>query len=198
MLEVDTLLPSLSPLDILPDPERTLLLVVDVQERLAVAMPAEQLPGVLRNTTILIEAAKAFQIPIVISEQYPKGLGSTVAEVQAALPAEVQPMPKIAFSCCGEPALQEAIQALDNRSVILCGMETHICVLQTALDLLAQGRRVYIAADAVCSRAGFNQQLGLDLMRQSGAVIGSTEMLAFGLLRQAGSERFKLISKLVK
>lgn len=192
------MLPSLSPLDILPDPERTLLLVVDVQERLAVAMPAEQLPGVLRNTTILIEAAKAFQIPILVSEQYPKGLGNTVAEVKAALPTEVQPVPKIAFSCWREPALQEALQALDNRNVILCGMETHICVLQTALDLLSQGRRVYVAADAVCSRAGFNLQLGVDLLRQAGAVIGSTEMLAFGLLRQAGSERFKLISKLVK
>lgn len=184
-----------SPRDLLPDPARCALLVVDVQERLSTAMPADTLAGVVRNTVVLIETAREFSLPVLVSEQYPRGLGSTLPAVLAALPADSRPVEKLSFSCCGEPAFGPLLAQYD---VILCGMETHVCVLQTALDLLEQGRRVFVAADAVCSRSAANCQLGLDLMQQAGAVIGSAEIFAFGLLRAAGSDRFKRISKLVK
>lgn len=186
----------------LPDPEKTLLLVVDVQERLAPAMPTEILPGVLRNIRILIEMAREFDLKIISTEQYPKGLGLTVPEVKASLPNNAQPVEKIAFSCCRETSFSPAVDQLfghhSSYDVILCGMETHVCVLQTALDLLSDGQRVFVAADATCSRAKLNWKLGLDLMQQAGAVIGSTEILTFGMLGTAGTERFKRISKLVK
>ncbi len=181
--------------DLLPSAENSLLLVVDLQERLMAAMPAEVAGKTLRNTCILVETAKEFGLPVVVSEQYPRGLGPTAAEIRSALPQGTAPVEKLAFSCCKEPAFA---QQITRPEVILCGAETHVCVLQTALDLLAQGKRVFLAADATCSRAKLNWQLGLELMRQAGATIGSTEIFAFRLLGAAGTERFKRISRLVK
>lgn len=192
------MMPSLPPDHVLPNRERCALLIIDVQERLSAAMPTEKLPDVLRNTRILIETAREFNLPVLISEQYPKGLGPTVAELRAVLGDGIQPVEKVCFSCCDSPDFQTVLQPLVGHDFILTGMETHVCVLQTALDLLERGHRVYIAADAVSSRTAFNQQIGLDLLRQAGAVIASTELLAFGLLGAAGSESFKRISKLVK
>jgi nicotinamidase-related amidase len=192
----------LFPLDLLPERGRTLLLIVDAQERLLAAMPEGVSVKVVRNTRILVETAREFDLPVLVSEQYPKGLGPTCAEIVSALPAETTPIAKLAFSCCSEPAFGPFLGVADakyaNYSVILGGAETHVCVLQTALDLLAQGRRVYVAADATCSRTKLNWRLGLDLMHQAGAIIGSTEIFAFGLLGGAGTEQFKRISGLVK
>lgn len=190
--------PTPSARDLLPAAGRCALLVVDVQERLLSAIPAEVAANVVRNTRILVETAREFSLPVLVSEQYPRGLGPTAAEIQAALPPSCVPTAKIQFSCCAAPEIRPLLEALDQRQIILCGIETHVCVLQTALDLLAAGRRVYLAADATCSRTQRNWQLGLDLMRQAGAVIGSAEMFAFALLGAAGSEQFKRISKLVK
>ncbi len=187
-----------SPRDLLPHPDRAALLVIDVQERLAPAMPVDRLPDVMRNTRILIETAREFSLPVLVSEQYPKGLGPTVAEVRELLPEGCIPTAKTAFSCCGEPTFAPLFDSIAGRDIILCGMETHVCVLQTALDLLEQGRRVYVAADAVASRTALNWQTGLDLMRQAGVIIGTTEVIAFGLLRAAGTEQFKRISRMVK
>ena len=186
------------PLNLLPDPENSALLIVDLQERLAAAMPAHLQPAVIRNTVILIETACEFSLPILVSEQYPRGLGPTLPEVRAALPDHILPVEKVVFSCCREPAFNALFESVAGRDIILCGIEAHVCVLQTALDLLANGHRVFIVADAVCSRTEENRFLGLELLRQAGAVIGSTEIIAFGLLRAAGSDRFKRISKLVK
>lgn len=183
---------------LLPNREYSSLLIIDVQERLAPAMPAEVLAVVLRNTRILIETAKEFSLPVVVSEQYPKGLGPTLAEIREALPAQTQPREKIAFSCCAEAAFQPIFDPPTPRDWIVCGMEAHVCVLQTTLDLLQRGQRVFVVADAVCSRAKYNWRLGLDLMRQAGAVIGSAEIFAFALLGAAGSDSFKRISKLVR
>lgn len=183
---------------LLPSPQRTALLVIDVQERLVPAMPAYVLPAVLRNTCILIETAHEYNLPVFASEQYPRGLGSTVPEIQAVLGEDIRPFEKVSFSCCQAPSLQPVFDQLSGYGFILCGMETHVCVLQTALDLLQRGHPVYVAADAVCSRGKLNWKTGLDLMRQAGAVIGSTEIFAFGLLGEAGTEQFKRISKLVK
>ncbi len=182
----------------LPDQSRTALLVIDIQERLAPAMPHAVLASVLRNTRILIETACEFSLPILVTEQYPKGLGRTVPELTAVLPPESVPFEKVSFSCCAEPGFTPLLDSLGDRDIIVCGIETHVCVLQSTLDLLAAGRRVFVAADATCSRAKMNWRLGLDLMRQAGAGIGSTEIFAFALLRAAGTDRFKRISRLVK
>lgn len=189
--------PTISPVDILPNRERCALLVIDIQERLTVAMPADVLSGVLRSTCTLIQTAHEFSLPVLISEQYPKGLGPTVADIRA-ISANSQPLEKVEFSCCRAPAVAPALEALKGYDFILCGMETHVCVLQTAIDLLQRGHRVYAAADGMCSRTAFNHNTGLALMRDAGAVIGSAEVFAFGLLGAAGTERFKRISKLVK
>jgi nicotinamidase-related amidase len=184
---------------ILPKNERAALLVIDVQERLTAAMPTDVLPMILRNIRILIESARQLDIPTLVSEQYPKGLGPTVESIRSALPNGSSPIPKRSFSCCGEAAFQPVFQQLGSRQdIILCGMETHVCVLQTALDLRKMGFNVYIAADAVSSRTKFNWRTGLELMQQAGAIIGSTETFAFGLLGTAGTDQFKAISRLVK
>jgi nicotinamidase-related amidase len=183
---------------LLPNRDRTALLVIDIQERLAPAMPPDVAARVLRNTRILIETACEFGLPILVTEQYPKGLGHTAPDLLAALPPETLPFEKIEFSCCAAPGFSPLMETLGDRDLIICGMETHVCVLQSALDLLSAGRRVFVAADATCSRVKLNWTLGLDLMRQAGAVIGSTEIFAFGLLGAAGTEQFKRISRLVK
>jgi nicotinamidase-related amidase len=188
----------LNPKDFLPRADSSALLVIDVQERLASAMPGDVGVRVVRNTSILLHCAREFNLPVLASEQYPRGLGHTVPEVNNLLPETTRPVEKVAFSCCSVPEFQPLLDGLDGRGVILCGIEAHVCVLQTALDLLQSGRRVYVAADAVASRAKQNWRFGLDLMRRAGAVIGSTEMFAFSLLGSAGSEQFKRISQLVK
>jgi nicotinamidase-related amidase len=189
---------TLAPRDLLPDPGRAALLVVDVQERLVAAMPGEVGQRVVRNAAVLLRTAAEFGMPALASEQYPRGLGPTVAEIQAALPEGVSPVEKVAFSCCAAPTFRPLLEALGQRDLILCGIEAHVCVLQTALNLLQSGRRVYVAADATCSRHKQNWRTGLDLMRRAGAVIGTTEIFVFALLGEAGTERFKRISGLVK
>jgi nicotinamidase-related amidase len=188
----------LSPRQLLPDPSNTVLLVIDIQERLAAAMPGDVSERVVRNASILVKSAREFSLPVMVSEQYPRGLGATVGEIKALLPEGTTPIEKVAFSCCAVPAFQSLLDRLGQQSVILCGIETHVCVLQTALDLLQSGRRVYVAADAAGSRTKQNWRIGLDLMRRGGAVIGSTETFAFALLGSAGSEAFKRISQMVK
>lgn len=186
------------PRDFLPDPASCSLLVIDIQEKLSAAMPGDTGPRVIRNASILIESAREFHLPVLASEQYPRGLGHTVPEIKALLPEGLPPVEKVSFSCCSVPGIQSQLAQIDQHGIILCGLETHVCVLQTALDLLQSGRRVYIAADACASRAKQNWRFGLDMMRQAGAVIASTEILVFGLLRAAGTDQFKRISRLVK
>lgn len=189
---------TLAPFEYLPDRENCALLVIDIQDRLCTVMPEDTLPKMLRNTRILIETAKEMHIPIVLSEQYPKGLGPTAPEIRSALPDGQAPITKKVFSCCKEPAFEPVLfEELAKKTFILCGMETHVCVLQTALDLLQRDRRVYVAADAVVSRFKINWKYGLNVMRQAGAVIGTTEMFAFGLLGTSGTDEFKRIQKLI-
>ena len=171
------------------------LVVVDVQERLLPAMFEPQ--RVVQNTVRLIQGAAVLQVPIFATEQYRKGLGPTVPEVAAAIPG-FAPMEKLAFSACGAPGF---IAALKNKRVseaILCGIEAHVCVSQTCLDLLEKGFRVFVAADAVSSRTPENYRSGLDRMRAAGAVVVSTEMVLFELLERAGTDEFKQILNLVK
>jgi len=175
--------------------EDTLLIIVDIQERLAVAMAERE--KVIANTSHLIEAARLLNFPLLVTEQYPKGLGPTVQELKEALllsPA----IEKITFSCCGETFFMEAVRETEKRQIILVGMETHVCVLQTCIGLLQAGYDVHVVADAVCSRSDFNYRTALEYMRDAGAVITCTETVLFQLLVKAGTEEFKAISKRIK
>ncbi|WP_333653472.1 hydrolase [Dissulfurispira sp.] len=177
------------------DKDNTALLIIDIQDRLAAAMKVRD--DVVKNCLHLIELSKMLNIPIVVTEQYPKGLGQTVAEIKDALPS-YQPIEKLTFSCCEEPNFLNEIKRLDKKTIILTGMETHICVLQTCIGLLKEGFHVHLVRDAVCSRAKENWKAGVEFMRDAGAVITCTETVLFQLLKVAGTEEFKAISKRIK
>lgn len=175
--------------------EDAAVLVVDIQERLAVVMDERE--KVVANAGHLIAAAKLLGVPVVHTEQYPKGLGPTVPELRAAL-APAAPVEKLTFDCCGEPSFAPALGQTGRTTVIVCGMEAHICVLQTVLGLLAQGLAVHVAADAVCSRKPENARVALELMRDAGAVVTCTETVMFQLLVRAGTPEFKEIQRRIR
>ena len=165
------------------------LVIVDIQERLAAVMAARE--SVIAKTALLIEAATHLAVPIVVTEQYPKGLGHTEPQLTAALPAGTKILEKTAFSACGALELQRP-------QVIIAGMEAHVCVLQTALELTAAGRQVFVVGDAVCSRAESNYLNALARMQQSGVIVTNTESLIFEWLRDASNEHFRPLSKLIR
>lgn len=171
------------------------LLVVDIQERLLPAISGKE--RVVENSLRLIRGAAILGLPIFATEQYRKGIGPTVPEVAAAIPG-FAPLEKITFSACGADGLMEALQAKGVVDVLLCGVEAHVCVCQTCLDLLEKGLRPFVVADAVSSRTLDNHQLGVERMREAGAVVVSTEMALFELLERAGTDEFKRILALVK
>ena len=171
------------------------LTIIDIQERLAAAMQHKE--RVTTNTAHLIELAKMLSIPIIVTEQYPKGLGNTITEIKTILPP-LNIHEKIAFSCCGEASFMQTASATGRKTAILAGMETHVCVLQTCLDLLKAGYNVHVVKDAICSRSDQNWETGIELMRDAGAVITCTETVLFQLLKVAGTEEFKAISKRIK
>jgi nicotinamidase-related amidase len=177
--------------------ERTVLLVVDIQERLIAAMPPDVAAATAKNTAILIEAAARFGLPIVCSEQYPKGLGKTVAAVETALGAagNVRRVEKLEFSLASALA---PMSLPDEPQWIVTGMEAHVCVYQTARDLIDAGGAVHVVSDAVCSRTKANWRIGTDRLRAGGAVITSTESVVFELLERAGTDDFRALSKLIK
>ncbi len=177
--------------------EGSVLLIVDVQERLFAAMDPEQRAEMGRNIKILATAARRLGVPILLSEQYPKGLGHTLTEIGEAA-GQVEPISKVAFSCWGAEGFAERLGATGARQVILTGIETHVCVLLTALDLLAQGYAVHVVADAACSRRRENRQIALDQLREAGAVVTSTESVLFLLLGVADTDDFRALSKLIK
>ena len=176
---------------------RTALVVIDIQEKMIPAMPAQAAAAVLKNSAILIQGCRVFNLPLLLTEQYPKGLGRTHPDLQPLL-EKVQPFEKLSFSSFRQAAFRLELERLHIRDILLCGIETHVCVLQTALDLLENDYRVFAAADTMCSRSPFNHQTGLQLMRTAGVIMGSTETFLFQMLEEAGTERFKQISKLVK
>ncbi len=152
---------------------------------------------VVLNAVRLIKGATVLKVPVFATEQYRKGLGPTVPEIVAALQG-FAPMQKLAFSSCGAQGFLPALSAKEVTDVILCGIEAHVCVSQTCLDLVDRAFRVFVVGDAVSSRTPENHRYGLDRMRDAGAVIVSTEMILFELLQQAGTDEFKEILKLVK
>jgi nicotinamidase-related amidase len=171
--------------------DRTTLLVVDVQEGFRKAVP--DFDQVARATATLIEGAEAIGIPVVVTEQYPKGLGETAPEVAEHIPEGVEPLEKVCFSACEADGFD-----LGGRDqALVCGIETHVCVNQTADDLLEAGVEVHVAEDAVASRTDANKRIGMQKMTRAGAEVTSVETALFELLGRAGSEEFKRVQKLI-
>lgn len=175
-------------------PDNTVLLVIDLQEKLMNAMPAKD--RVYKNTGLLLKTAQELDLPVIVTEQYPRGLGRTVTEITEHLPEHTL-IEKTCFSACTSE-LETSLHSLGRKSVVITGSETHICVFQTARDLTEQGYDVHVARDAVCSRTDENYENGLDLMKSAGAVITNTETVIFDLLKMAGTPAFKAISPLLK
>lgn len=171
------------------------LLIIDVQERLVAAMPERD--RVVANVGHLLALAKMFSLPVVVTEQYPRGLGASVPEVADVIPATDR-MEKLEFSCLDRCEVADRLGAAGRRRVVIVGMEAHVCVLQTCLDLLASGYIVHVVRDAVCSRSAEDKENAMDLMRDAGAVITTTETVLFQVLGRAGTEEFKAISRRIK
>lgn len=177
------------------DKQEAVLVIVDIQERLAAVMSERK--KVVDNCLHLIELSRLLDIPVILNEQYPKGLGHTVSEIKEAL-LPYEPLEKLTFSCCKGPAFPERLAAAGRKKSILVGMETHVCVLQTCIGLLREGYAVHAVSDAMCSRTKDNFQTAIEFMRDAGAVITCTETVLFQLLEKAGTEEFKIISKRIK
>ncbi len=184
-------------MDLRLDPARAALLVVDVQERLWSAMPPDERERVQRNLLILLELARRLRMPVVASEQYPKGLGPTVPAIAAAL-GGAERVEKLAFSCVAASGFAAIRDRLARPVWIVAGMEAHVCVYQTVRDLVAAGVTVHVPADAVVSRTPQNRAVGLDLCARAGAIVTSTETVVFDALHVAGSDDFRAMSRLVK
>ena len=177
---------------------RSQVLVVDVQSRLAPALA--DAGDTISRIAVLVRAADALGVPIRISEQYPKGLGATLPEILDLAP-DAGIFEKIEFSCARNPALAGAVAAdctAGRDQIIVCGMEAHVCVAQTALDLAAAGRKVYIAADAVASRRPYDKQLALARFRDNFIGVITVEMAVFEWLEMAGTAEFKAVSSIIK
>ncbi|MBI1893539.1 MAG: hydrolase [Candidatus Rokubacteria bacterium] len=177
--------------------QETALLVVDVQERLFSAMEAGRRDAMVKNIKILVAAGRRLGLQVFVSEQYPKGLGHTLPELRELL-AGVEPMEKVTFSCCAAEGFSDRLRGSGARNVIVTGIETHVCVLLTALDLLSAGSTVYVPADAVCSRTRENHEIGFGQLRDAGAVVTSTETLLYQLLGRSDTEDFRFLQSLIK
>lgn len=178
--------------------EDTALIIIDIQEKLI--KPMKYGEQVLNNISLMVEAARNLALPVVVTEQYPKGLGKTLPPFPVSIP-DFSPIEKMTFSCCGSEVFISRIEKLiqaGRDNFIVSGMETHICVLQTVLDLLGKGYRVHVPDDAVCSRRKQNWLRALSMMDKAGATVSCTETIIFQLYGRAGTPEFKEISKLLK
>jgi nicotinamidase-related amidase len=173
------------------EPKDSALIVIDIQEKLL--PPIWQRERLVRNAQLLLRLAGILELPVLVTTQHVRGLGETVPEIQSLLPSGAAPFDKLQFSCFGSDQFCAALDRLPGRrnTLILCGMEAHICVLQTALEGLRRGYLTHVTADAVSSRSEQNWRLGLDRMRDAGAIISSTEMAIYELLRVSGSAAFR-------
>jgi nicotinamidase-related amidase len=181
------------------EPASSLLLIVDIQEKLARAMPEQGLEELKRAAKILCESAAALGVPTLATEQYPAGLGPTLPELSQALSnLGTQVLPKVEFSAVEAPGFNAAFSKFPVRSVIVIGMETHVCVFQTVRELSLRGLDVHVPFDGVLSRRDDHKQVGIELCRRAGATVTSAETLAFDWLRVASGDAFKRISKVVR
>ncbi len=179
------------------EPAKAVLVVIDVQEKLCAAMDNDALHRLTKNAGILLESAAELAIPVIFTEQYVKGLGSTLSDLKQRVPAAAC-YEKLTFSCCGNEGFSKQLKESGRQQIIVCGMEAHVCVLQTVIELLADGFAVHVVKDAVMSRNSDNKQTAIEAMVLAGAVPTSTESVVFQLLKIAGTDSFKKLSKLVR
>ena len=170
-------------------------LIIDIQERLFPHMYQKE--ALIERCTILIQGLAVLEVPMLITEQYPRGLGSTLDEIKSLI-QPFNPIEKIAFSCCDEPAYKRELDQTGRQTVLICGIEAHVCVQQTVIDLLETRFLPVVMADCVSSRSAADRDVALQRMSSEGAVISTSESILFELARVAGTATFKTISKLVK
>jgi nicotinamidase-related amidase len=178
------------------EPDNTVVVVVDLQE--AFREPIFEFDQIVARTAVVVQAAKLLNLPVLVTEQYPQKLGATVPEIKSSLPEGVAIVDKTAFSCCGASMFMEQLERLRRRQLLLCGIETHVCMSQTAHDLLSRGYQVHVLEDCSSSRTPANREIGLAKMRRSGTLPSSSEMALFELMVDSRHEHFRAISKLVK
>ena len=178
------------------NPQNTLLVIVDYQEKLLKIMEPEITGENVTNIGFFIEMFRHWQAPVLVSEQYPKGLGRTHALLMEKL--DVEPIEKMVFSCCAEPVFLNALEKTGRHNVILTGIEAHICVLQTALDLLERDYHVCIAVDAVQSSSRLRWEYGLRMMERAGAILLPTESILYQMIGRAGTEDLRMMVDLIK
>lgn len=180
------------------DAAQSQLVVVDIQQRLAGAMAEAQREQVIRNSGVLLQAAHLLGVPLIVSEQYPKGLGPTEAVLAEDFSADTTVVEKTCFACTANEEFRTVLNKNDRKQVVLTGMESHVCVLQTAMELHAAGYTVFVVEDAICSRREANHRNALERMRAAGVVVSNTESVLFEWLRDARHEHFKQLSSLIK
>lgn len=177
------------------NPEETMALVVDFQERLLPVISKKE--EIIKNSKILLKGLTALKIPIAVTEQYPRGLGKTTEKISEDL-ENFTPLEKITFSCYKDEGIKKAVDSLNRKNVILIGTEAHICVLQTLVDLSANGYNVYLVEDCIGSRRERDKEIALRRAEKEGAFLTTCESILFELLQKAGTAEFKLISSLIK
>ncbi len=178
------------------DAAQTALVIIDVQEAFRPSIP--NFAELAARIALVAHAAQLLGVPLLVTEQYPKGLGRTAGEIRAVLPAALTPIEKSAFSSCGAQTFTDELERLGARQTLVCGIEAHVCVNQTTHDLLARGYQVHLLTECITARAAHNRLTGLAKMQQSGALPTSIEMSLFELMRDARHEQFKAVQKLIK
>ena len=178
------------------DARRAALVVIDMQESFRAAVP--DFAAVAARVAVAARGAQLLGVPVVVTEQYPQGLGRTAEEIRGALPAGLEAVEKTAFSSCGAREFVARLEASGAQQIIVCGIEAHVCVNQTAHDLLARGFQVHLLTDCVSSRSEQNRRAGLDKMLRAGALPSTVELALFELMRDARHEQFKAVQKLIK
>ena len=174
------------------------LVIIDIQTRLTATMPGKVLDRLKRNTTLLIKAATSLSLPILATQQYPQGLGPIEPQINVALPPDCRHFEKTCFSCASADNFMQELSRLGRKQIILTGIEAHICVLQTAMDLQNAKYDVFVVNDAVCSRQRENYENALQRLQQAGVIICNTESVLFEWLRDSRHEHFKTISALIR
>lgn len=176
--------------------ENAALLVIDMQQKLIPSMPKKVYEKTLATIDLLVKSAREMNLPVVTTEQYPKGLGVTIPELADACREGV--IEKLSFGCCGEPSFLEHLKALGKRQLIITGMEAHVCVYQTVLGLLQEGFEVHLVRDGIISRGKVDYQNALELAARAGATVTTAETVVFQLMRLSTAPEFRAVSKLVK
>lgn len=175
--------------------DKTALVVIDFQEAFRKSPDFDE---VASNISKIVQGFQILNLPIIITEQYPKGLGRTVDEILSVMPDQVKCIEKSTFSSCGVNQFLEKLNATNTKQVLICGLETHVCVSQTAHDLLHEGFEIHVLQDAVSSRFPYNKEIGLTKMQMNGVIPSSVEMALFELMKDSKHEQFKEIQKLIK